>query len=131
VEGEDAVGGMEQFQQRQAERSALITHLLEPDEEVIDTGLAQSVEIAERTGRGGGEGLLYLTNRRLIFRLDQGGGCAEVRLANLTGVKVKWISVPQMSRFVVAYKDNAVPYTANYYLGTKFGKQLRTAIKRL
>lgn len=125
------MSGVEQFRQRQAQRSGLIAHLLSPGEEVIDVGMAQSVEVAERTGRGGGEGLLFLTNKRFIFRLDQGGGCSEVRLANLTGVDVKWMAVPKMSRFVVAYKDNAVPYTANYYVGTNFGKQLRTATRRL
>ena len=125
------MNGMEQFRERQAQRSGMIAHLLDSGEEVVDAGTAQSVEIAERTGRGGGEGLLFLTDKRIIFRLDQGGGCAEVRLAHLTGVAVKWIAVPKMSRFVVAYKDNAVPFTANYYTGTNFAKQLRTAIKRL
>ncbi len=125
------MSGFEQFRQRQAERAGLVAHLLAPGEELIDAGLAQSVEIAELTGRGGGEGLLFLTNKRIIFRLDQGGGCAEVRLASLTGVDVKWIAVRKMSRFVVAYKENAVPYTANYYTGTNFAKQLRAAIKRL
>ena len=129
--GVSIMAGIDDFRARQYETVVLIRHLLAEGEEVIDAGIAQSVEVAEMAGRGGGEGILYLTDSRLIFRLDSGGGCAEVRLANLSALTVKWIIARKMSRLVVAYKEDAMPYTANYYLGTKFGKQLEQAVRRL
>ena len=41
------------------------------DEPVESTGLAQCVNIAERLGRGAGEGRLVLTSRRLFHWLER------------------------------------------------------------
>ncbi len=71
------MGGVDKFRAVQAQRAQLIEHLLEPGEDVVDVGLAQSVEFAEMAGRGQGEGLMFLTDRRLIFRMDLGGSCAR------------------------------------------------------
>jgi hypothetical protein len=125
------MSGLDQFRARQAQRVELIRGLLEHDEEVIDAGLAQSVDLAARVGRGGGEGLLFLTNKRLLFRLDQDGSSAEVRLPNLSRLDTKRIAVPRMTRLVVQYRHGAVPFSASYYVGKRFAAGLKASVRRL
>ncbi len=52
-------------------------------------------------------------------------------MPHLTALTVKYVIAPSMSRLVVVYTVGGVPESANYCCGTRFAKQLRTAVKRL
>lgn len=50
-----------------------VSDWLEDGEEPVNAGMAQNVNFAEAVGgrRGAGEGVLVLTDRRLLFRDDE------------------------------------------------------------
>lgn len=62
---------VQEWQQRQHQSVQLFASELEPGEQVIDVGLANWLQLAHLTGkRGGGEGLLLLTDQGVLFRSD-------------------------------------------------------------
>lgn len=105
---------------------------LEEGETLIDAGMAQWVEFAERAGRGGGEGVLGLTDRRILFKFDrphpQGSGL-RVPIEHVIDVHTKWIIVPGMRQIFIELSSDAE--RMSFYAGKHFAKQLEREISRL
>lgn len=121
------------FQELQGTNRQRVVEWLEDGERMVNSGSAQSVEIAERVGRGGGEGILMLTNRRLLFQLDSQtfryGGLA-IPLTDVMRVAVKRTIVPGMRELLVGTNSDGETGRSNFYVGKHFAKELVSQIMR-
>ena len=97
---------------------------------MISDAVAQSVEVALATGRGGGEGRLFVTDRRLIHWTDGTPSPSfHISRADIAGVEINWIILPGMSNFrVILKKDQPGPDNASFYMAKRAAKKFRTAL---
>lgn len=97
---------------------------LELGEEPVDAGLAQSVDFAETQGsvRGAGEGVLVLTDRRLIFRDDETRRGITVPLEDVEQARDSWIVIPGMRSLKVKARGRSREF--EFYVGKAWAKTL-------
>lgn len=103
---------------------------LRPGEKLINAGAAVSVTIAERHGRGSGEGVLALTDRGLVFRLDApvpGVSGIAIPREEISKVSSKWIAMPQMRELVIETTRNI---SSNFYTGELYVKEIEDHFRR-
>lgn len=107
------------------QRLARLHPVLVDGEAPVSMVPAQSVRIAERRGRGGGEGVLHLTTARLVFVDDASGPAFHVPLADITKVTTNRIIAPGMRALNVSY---GASYKETFWTGKRFAALMENAI---
>ena len=104
---------------RHPDQEMRILPYLREDEKVLLTGMAQSVEIAERLGRGQGEGWLFLATNSLWHWVD---GVNEPRCITreINGVSTMRVVYPGIRQLTIRAPEG----TFNFYCGKKFCKDV-------
>jgi hypothetical protein len=122
--GGGAMSAQEMLAQLDRQRLARLAPVLVEGESPVAMVPAQSVRLAERRGRGGGEGVLHLTTARLVFVDDQSGPAFHIPLPLVTGVTTNRIAVPKMRALKVSYDG----LTDTFWTGKRFADLMRNAI---
>lgn len=123
----------QRFEQMQRTNRDRVQGWIDEGEKLVNSGMAQSVDIAERVGRGGGEGILVLTDRRLLFQLDEmvpGFGGMSIPRDEITHVHHKWIIAPQMRQLFVSTNRDGSVTTMSFYVGKTFARELESQLMR-
>lgn len=107
-------------------RLARLAPVLVDGESPIAMVPAQSVQIAEMRGRGGGEGVLHLTTARLVFVDDVSGPAFHIPLGQVTRVATNRIIAPGMRALNVSYGSG---YKETFWTGRRFAALMESAIK--
>jgi hypothetical protein len=115
----------EMFENVKRERLERLRSVLVEGEIPVEMVLAQSVTIAERVGRGGGEGVLYLTNLRLVFIDDRVGPAFQMPLGDVQEVTTSWIMAPRMRALHVS----GAGQRETFWTGKRQAVAMRNAIK--
>lgn len=113
------------------ELGRLLAPYLEAGEYLVDDAIAQSVEIAEQTGRGGGEGRLFVTNRRVIHWVDNATSPAfQIWRSEIIQVEVsRMILFPVLREFrIVVAGGRLGPATADFFVHKGAAARLRKAL---
>jgi len=100
---------------------------LHEDEILLNAGVAIQVETSERLGRGVGDGILGLTNRRIVHVFDSpfvaGGGVAIDR-QNIRSVSSHWIALPMNRRLQVRVGMTDGQSILNFYVGKRYCREI-------
>lgn len=108
------------------QRLARLAPVLVDGESPVAMVPAQSVQIAETRGRGGGEGVLHLTTARLVFVDDQSGPAFHIPLEQINNVTTNRIIAPGMRALNVTY---GAGYKETFWTGKRFAALMENAIK--
>jgi hypothetical protein len=85
---------------------------------------AQCVRIAEQLGRGGGEGVLHLTNLRLVFIDDRMGPAFHIPLREVEKVATNRIIAPGMRALNVTFSGQK----ETFWTGKRFAALMENAV---
>lgn len=100
--------------------------ILEPGERPINAGPAVWAEIANIAGRGFGEGVICITNRRLLYRLHQPianlPSGLQIPFDDLQSLCVRRIAAPMMRRLVLVRRND--PDDLSFWMGKRFAKEV-------
>lgn len=108
------------------QRLARLAPVLVEDELPVVMVPAQSVQLAEMRGRGGGEGVLHLTTARLVFVDDTSGPAFHIPLGEITKVTTNRIIAPGMRALNLSY---GAGYKETFWTGKRFAALMESAIK--
>lgn len=107
------------------QRLARLAPVLVDGESPVVMVPAQCVAIAEKRGRGGGEGVLHLTTARLIFVDDQAGPVFHILLEQVSDVTTNRIIAPGMRALKVSY---GAGFKETFWTGKRFSALMQSAI---
>jgi len=100
---------------------------LQSGEILLNAGVAIQVETSERLGRGMGDGILGLTNQRMLHVFDSpfaaGGGVAIDR-QKIVSLSSHWIALPMNRRLQVKVGLGLNPNTVNFYVGKRYCREI-------
>jgi len=90
-------------------------------ERLLNAGIAQGVQVAERVGRGSGEGTLLISDRHVLRVLDEGAELdVAVPIADITDVQRESIAFAGMSELTIAGRTDKGDQRVSFYAGTTF-----------
>ncbi len=99
--------------------------LLVENEFLENAGESIHVEISDIFGRGRGDGVLGVANRRIIFIYHDSRTSTEViNRSQIVSVKRNWIITPGSSNVAVIAMLGGVLRSMNFYVGTSFSREL-------
>lgn len=108
--------------------------ILRNEEVLLNAGSAIHIEASKLFGWGYGDGFIGITNCRLIHVFDYshvGNGRFELEVDDIFRVRTKWTPLRHNTRLLVFYNRDGERRKANFFVGTKYSKELRTLLTRL
>jgi len=108
-----------------AKYRSMFDFFLVRDEFLENAGESIHVEISDIFGRGRGDGVLGVTNRRIVFIYHDSRKSTEVfNRSQIVSVKRNWIITPGSSNVEVTAMLGGVLRSMNFYVGTGFSREL-------
>ena len=119
-------GGMDRVSAGVFEKHAFaLERFLNAGEIPLVVGEGNWVQLSERTGRGGGEGLLMLSSRRFIFLSHSDVENIAIPLEQVSTARTSWIVIP---RFVELHIVGSLPSGESRSFGFYCTKRTAKAI---
>jgi hypothetical protein len=99
---------------------------LSDGEDLLTACQSIHVETSTRLGRGKGDGAIGITNRRVIhlFRENIGSNGLTIDRSKILKVERGWIAVPKHSNLKLTVSTNTGAMDMNFYIWTKFCKEI-------
>ncbi len=118
------MGAQQVLQELDRQRLARLAPVLVDGESPVVMVPAQSVMLAERFGRGAGEGVLHLTSARLVFIDDRVVPAFQIPLEDVTAVDTSWIIMPGMRALHIRCEGD----TSTFWTGKRFSRLMASAV---
>lgn len=106
--------------------------LLQPDEVLLNAGVAIQVEVSEKLGRGRGDGILGVTNLRLLHVLDNPSVNLmgmTIERSCITSVTTHWILLPFNRNLRITSQGSGPEVVINFYCGKRYCAELMNLLK--
>ncbi len=99
---------------------------LQPGEILQNAGEGIQVETSERLGRGRGDGLLGVSDQRLLFVFhdDRLPSPYSIPRPAITSVERGWIIIPGSSSVKVTARTTTSAATVTFYVGNAFSRDI-------
>lgn len=101
--------------------------LLQLDEVLLNAGVAIQVEVSENPRLGRGDGILGVTNQRLLHILDNPSDNltgVTIERACITSVTTRWILLPFNRNLRITSQGSGHEVVINFYCGKRYCAEL-------
>jgi|688.fasta_scaffold539761_1 hypothetical protein len=99
---------------------------LKAEEILLNAGEGIQVETSERLGRGKGDGLLGITNERLLFVFhdDRLASPFSIDRSWIRSAARGWVVIPGSSQIKIATDRTHGSATLTFYVGTRYSRDI-------